>query len=313
VLYYEDFADVSGQHHARRAMLIAAAGGHNILLSGSPGTGKSMLARRLPALLPSLGDAEALESAALYSLAGQALPDWRRVPFRAPHHTASSVALVGGTAKPKPGEISLAHRGVLFLDELPEYSRAALEALREPLETGCITIARAGQSCEFPARFQLVAAMNPCPCGYAGDPGHNCHCSPDSVRRYQSRISGPLLDRIDLMVALTRSPLSFAERLERGETSASMRAAIAPARSAQNQRGCLNARLSAEATREYCWPDSEGKRLLEKAAERYGLSLRASDRILRVARTIADINGAETINAPAVTEALSFRTAAGRA
>jgi magnesium chelatase family protein len=202
---------------------------------------------------------------------------------------------------------------VLFLDELPEYSRAALEALREPLETGCITIARAGQSCEFPARFQLVAAMNPCPCGYAGDPGHNCHCSPDSVRRYQSRISGPLLDRIDLMVALTRSPLSFAERLERGETSASMRAAIAPARSAQNQRGCLNARLSAEATREYCWPDSEGKRLLEKAAERYGLSLRASDRILRVARTIADINGAETINAPAVTEALSFRTAAGRA
>jgi magnesium chelatase family protein len=313
LLNYEDFADVCGQHQARRAMLIAAAGGHNILMCGSPGTGKSMLARRLPALLPPLSDAAALESAALHSLARQPLPEWRKTPFRAPHHSASAAALVGGSAKPKPGEISLAHHGVLFLDELPEFSRPALEALREPLETGRITIARAGQTCEFPACFQLVAAMNPCPCGYAGDPSRDCRCSPDLVRRYQQRLSGPLLDRIDMSVALTRSPFLFTERSEGNETTAGMLAAIAPALHLQRQRGARNARLGAAATREFCWPDSAGMRVLEKAAARYGMSMRACDRVLRVARTIADLEGARTTNAPAITEALAFRSLAGSA
>jgi magnesium chelatase family protein len=308
---YEDFADVCGQHQARRAMLIAAAGGHNILLCGSPGTGKSMLARRLPALLPQLTAADALESAALYSLAQQPLPEWRETPFRAPHHSASSAALVGGSAKPRPGEISLAHHGVLFLDELPEFSRPALEALREPLETGHITISRAGQSCEFPARFQLVAAMNPCPCGYAGDPSRDCRCSPDLVRRYQQRISGPLLDRIDMSVALIRSPFLFKDRVSGNETTASMRATIEPALQLQFTRGARNARLSAGATREFCWPDSAGMALLEKAADRYGMSMRSCDRVLRVARTIADLAGSTTTNAPAITEALSFRSLSG--
>jgi len=308
---YEDFADICGQHQARRAMLIAAAGGHNILLCGSPGTGKSMLATRFPALLPPLTDAAALESAALYSLAQQPLPEWRTTPFRAPHHTASAAALVGGSAKPKPGEISLAHHGVLFLDELPEFSRPVLEALREPLETGHITIARAGQSCEFPARFQLVAAMNPCPCGYAGDPSRECRCSPDLVRRYQQRISGPLLDRIDMSVALTRSPFLFKERVSGNETTASMCATMAPALRLQRTRGASNARLSAAATREFCWPDSAGMGLLEKAATRYGMSMRACDRVLRVARTIADLDGFATTNAPAITEALAFRSLSG--
>ncbi len=309
---HEDFADVSGQYQAKRAMLIAAAGGHNILMSGSPGTGKSMLARRLPGLLPELSRDAALESAALYSLAGQAFSEWRRAPFRAPHHTASSVALVGGSAKPRPGEISLAHHGILFLDEFPEYSRAALEALREPLETGHITIARAGQSCEFPARFQLVAAMNPCPCGYSGDASRECFCSREQVRRYQGRISGPLLDRIDLTVSLSRSPVIFSESNILNESTADMRTRIKPAWAARAGRGdASNAALSPAQTKEHCWPDAESRRILEKAADRYALSLRACDRILRVARTIADLAGDTTTNAPAITEALSLRTMLG--
>ncbi len=308
---YDDFADVEGQYQARRAMLIAAAGGHNVLLTGSPGTGKSMLARRFPALLPKLTDEQALESAALHSLAGQSLPVWGSVPFRAPHHNASSAALVGGSAKPRPGEISLAHNGVLFLDELPEFSRNTLEALREPLETGRITIARAGHSCEFPARFQLVAAMNPCPCGYSGDPASSCRCSPDAVRRYQARISGPLLDRIDMAVSLQRAPLSFANRAIGAESTATMLAQLQPARERAVARGVPNALLSSAQTKAWCWPDASGQQLLEKAAQHYSLSLRACDRILRVARTIADLAEEDTVSAESITEALSFRTAQG--
>jgi len=304
----EDFADVRGQQQAKRAFLIAAGGRHNILMTGSPGSGKSMLARRLSGILPGLTNAQSLETAALYSLAGRSLNDWSAVPFRAPHHTSSSVALVGGSAKPKPGEISLAHNGVLFLDEFPEFARPALEALREPLETGHITISRAGVSCEFPARFQLVAAMNPCPCGYAGDPHKDCSCSPDQVRRYQSRISGPLRDRFDISISLTRTPLIFAEDETKRETSAVMRTMLEPLWEKQLKRqGCLNAELTAPQIREYCRPDKEGMRMLEKAADRYAMSLRACDRVLKVARTIADISGCTKTNAPAIAEALSFK------
>lgn len=319
-----DFADVRGQAAAKRALLIAAAGGHNVLMIGPPGTGKSMLAQRFPGLLPSLDNAAALETAALYSLAGKSLPDWRARPFRAPHHSSSSPALVGGSARPKPGEISLAHNGVLFLDELPEFARPALEALREPLETGHITIARAGMSCEFPARFQLLAAMNPCPCGYAGDTARDCRCSPEQVRRYQSRLSGPLLDRIDMSLTLSQPPVKFSESAESGEPAAagdgtaSLQARVLVARDVQQHRaGCCNAELGPAATRRDCWPDKQAAALLEQAAVRYGLSLRACDRVLRVARTICDLNqefsDAENTNAPAITEALMLRGLGDRA
>lgn len=306
-----DLADIAGQVQARRALEIAAAGGHNLMLVGLPGTGKSMLATRLPALLPRLDEAEALEVAAIASLTRQGFDPrrWRARPFRSPHHTASTAALVGGGAAPRPGEVSLAHRGVLFLDELPEFGRAALEALREPLETGQVCLARAAHRAEYPARCQLVAAMNPCPCGYLGDPGGRCHCSRDQVRRYRGRISGPLLDRIDLQVEM--APVSADELLSgcsHGEPTAPVRERVALARRRQIRRGGrLNTALDVAGTARFCEPDRVGRRLLAQALDRFGLSARAAHRVLRVARTIADLAGARDCRRDDVAEALALR------
>lgn len=307
-----DLADVAGQTRARRALEIAAAGGHNLMLIGLPGTGKSMLAARLPGLLPPLSEADALEVAAIASLTRQGFDPrlWRVRPFRSPHHTASTASLVGGGARPRPGEVSLAHRGVLFLDELPEFGRSALEALREPMETGRVCLARAAHRAEFPARCQLVAAMNPCPCGYLGDPGGRCHCSREQVRRYRARISGPLLDRIDLQVEM--APVSAAELLpgrSQGEASAPVRERVRCARRRQWERGrCLNAELDAAQTERYCEPDREGRRLLSHALDRFALSARAAHRVLRVARSIADLAGAPGTRSADIAEALALRT-----
>jgi magnesium chelatase family protein len=321
-----DLADVRGQAHAKRALEIAAAGGHSLLLSGPPGTGKSMLAQRLPSLLPPLADDEALEVAAIASIAGRFVPSrWRTRPFRAPHHTASGVALVGGGSDPRPGEISLAHHGVLFLDELPEWDRRVLEVLREPLESGVIHVSRAARQTLFPAQFQLVAAMNPCPCGWLGDARGRCRCTTEQVVRYRSRVSGPLIDRIDLALDVPSLPaealamrarevVDSAEPVPRepssgAESSATVRARVTAARSRQAQRqGVTNARLGPAEIGRHCLPDAEGEALLARAMSRLALTARGYHRVLKVARTIADLAGATSIASPHVAEALAYRS-----
>ena len=306
---YPDLADVRGQGQAKRALEIAAAGGHSMLLIGPPGTGKSMLALHLPGLLPPMTQAAALESAAVLSLAGQfRTQDFGPHPYRSPHHTASSAALVGGGGVPRPGEISLAHQGVLFLDELPEFDRRVLEALREPLESGRIHISRAARQAEFPAQFQLLAAMNPCPCGYHGAASGKCRCTPDQVARYRNKLSGPLLDRIDLQIEVPAVSAEALQKAPDGESSATVRARVAQARARQYARqNAPNARLTTKQIDRFCQPDAEGAALLKQALTRLNLSARAYHRVLKVARSIADLAGCEAIAPAHVAEAVQYR------
>jgi magnesium chelatase family protein len=306
-----DLCEVRGQEHAKRALEIAAAGEHSLLFMGPPGTGKSMLAQRLPGILPPLTEEEALQTAAVRSLIGRSIDvsQWRIRPFRAPHHTASAVALVGGGSQPRPGEISLAHNGVLFLDELPEFDRRVLEVLREPLESGTISISRAARQAEFPARFQLLAAMNPCPCGYLGDVTGKCKCTGEQVQRYRARISGPLLDRLDMHIEVPRVPATALQTQDKAtETSATVRARVARARALQWQRqGKCNARLSAADVDVHCVPEVAASNLLLQAMQKFSLSARAYHRILKVARSIADLDAIEQIRAAHVGEAIALR------
>jgi magnesium chelatase family protein len=307
-----DMADVIGQRGARRALEVAAAGGHHVLMVGPPGAGKSMLAARLPGLLPPMTDDEALTSAALLSasLCGFSPAQWRQRPFRAPHHSSSAAALVGGRNPPRPGEITLAHLGVLFLDELPEFDRHVLETLREPLEAGRITISRAAWQADFPAACQLIAAMNPCPCGWRGDPNGRCRCTPEIAARYMRKLSGPLLDRIDIQIEIPAlSPAELSARAsDTGEPSAAIAARVQQARERQiTRQGKTNRELDGREVDEVCRPDNAGESLLREAGERFGWSARAYYRVLKVARTIADLAGTATPSASQIAEAVQYR------
>ncbi len=308
-LQYPDMSEVKGQEEVKRALEIAAAGGHSVLMMGPPGAGKSMLAARFPGILPEMTDDEALESAAMQSLDGSFdVSRWKMRPYRAPHHSASSVALVGGGSNPRPGEISMALHGVLFLDELPEFERGVLEALREPLESGRITISRAAHRADFPAKFQLIAAMNPCPCGYLGHYSGKCHCTPDQIAHYRNRISGPLLDRIDMQIEVPQVREDDLLSKTQGEASASIRKRVEAARVRQivRQNKC-NAQLTVNETEEFCTPDAEGEALLKLAIARLDLSARGYQRVLRLARSIADLEDSKTVERRHIAEAVQYR------
>ena len=315
-VYGVDFSDVKGQRNVKRALEVAVAGGHNILMIGSPGSGKSMLAQRIPTILPSLTFEEALETTKIHSIAGVLGANTSLVttrPFRGPHHTISAIGLIGGGSNPKPGEISIAHNGVLFLDELPEFQRVALEVMRQPLEDGYVNISRINGSCTYPANVLMVASMNPCKCGYYGDPNHECTCTPPQIRKYMSKISGPLLDRIDLHVEVPAVSYSDLSADTKEESSADIKARVERARQIQNERYAdekiyTNSQLTSSQIRKYCPTSPEVKNILKSAFDNLGLSARAHDRILKVARTISDLDGEKDISVNAIAEAINYRS-----